>query len=101
MVDVSKASHKEQQAAMREGQLLASLKHPYIVRYRENFTDSGWLCILMDYCEGGDLAKQIKDAKQRRKPISEDQILQWFTEAVLALKYIHDRHILHRDLKPQ
>ena len=27
----------------KEGKLLSNLKHPYVVRYRENFTDKGWL----------------------------------------------------------
>jgi len=100
MVDVSRASTKETENAKMEGKLLAELKHPYIVRYRENFADNGWLCILMDFCEGGDLTKKIDEAKRKQKPIAEDQILRWFTQAILALKYIHDRHILHRDLKP-
>jgi NIMA (never in mitosis gene a)-related kinase len=32
---------------------------------------------------------------------SEEQILSWFTQICLALKHIHDRKILHRDLKSQ
>mmetsp|Transcript_54094 Transcript_54094/g.142495 ORF Transcript_54094/g.142495 Transcript_54094/m.142495 type:complete len:555 (+) Transcript_54094:115-1779(+) len=100
MVDISKASAREQRDAMKEGQLLASLKHPYIVRYRENFTDSGWLCILMDFCENGDLTKKVDEARKGRKPFAEDQVLRWLTQGLLALKYIHDRHVLHRDLKP-
>jgi len=44
MVDISKASRKEMDEAVKEGKLLAELNHPYIVRYRENFTESGWLC---------------------------------------------------------
>jgi len=86
--------------AVKEGQLLAQLKHPYIVRYRESFTESGWLCILMDFCECGDLGKQIAEAKKRQQAIAEDRVLRWFVQAILALKYIHDKHILHRDLKP-
>jgi NIMA (never in mitosis gene a)-related kinase len=100
MVDVSRASSKEMQDALKEGKVLASLSHPYIVRYRESFTECGWFCILMDFCEAGDLTKQLEQAKRSRTPLKEDQILKWFTQAVLALKYIHDRHILHRDLKP-
>jgi len=100
MVDVSRASAKEQKDALQEGKLLSALKHPYIVRYRESFTEAGWFCILMDYCECGDLSKQVDNARRSRKPFSEEQILKWFTQAILALKYIHDKHILHRDLKP-
>lgn len=99
MVDVSQASPKEMQDAIREGRLLAALKHPYIVRYRESFIDGGWFCILMDYCEGGDLTKQIEQAKRKGQRIPEDQIVRWMTQALLALKYIHEKHVLHRDLK--
>jgi len=101
MVDVSRASSKETQDALKEGKVLASLQHPYIVRYKESFTESGWFCILMDFCDGGDLTKQLEQAKRTRKSLDEVQIMKWFTQAILALKYIHDRHILHRDLKPQ
>jgi len=100
MVDVSKASRKEMEDAVKEGKLLAGLSHPYIVRYRESFTDNGWLCILMDFCEGGDLTKQIEEHRRKRQPIQEEKALKWFSQAIMALKYIHDKHILHRDLKP-
>jgi len=30
---------------------------------------------------------------------TEDQILDWFVQMALAIKHIHDRKILHRDLK--
>ncbi|CAE7439531.1 Nek1 [Symbiodinium natans] len=98
-VDVSSASSKETQDAVKESRLLAALKHPYIVRYRHSFIESGWLCIFMDYCEGGDLSKVIESAKRRGQRLPEEQILRWITQALLALKYIHEKHVLHRDLK--
>mmetsp|Transcript_5173 Transcript_5173/g.12426 ORF Transcript_5173/g.12426 Transcript_5173/m.12426 type:complete len:663 (+) Transcript_5173:102-2090(+) len=100
MVDVSKASPKELQDADKESRLLSSMQHAYIVRYRETFRESGWLCILMDFCEGGDLTAQIQSHRRAGKIIAENQVLTWFTQAILALRYIHERHILHRDLKP-
>lgn len=99
VIDISRASRQEKDDALKESRVLSSLKHPYIVRYRENFLEDGWLCIAMDYCEGGDLSDRIKKTKQQNKSFPEEQIVRWFTQGILALKYIHDLHILHRDLK--
>eukprot|EP00931_Biecheleriopsis_adriatica_P099241 TRINITY_DN7362_c0_g1_i1.p1 TRINITY_DN7362_c0_g1~~TRINITY_DN7362_c0_g1_i1.p1 ORF type:complete len:472 (+),score=114.08 TRINITY_DN7362_c0_g1_i1:68-1417(+) len=99
MIDISRASRQEKDDAVKESQVLSSLKHPYIVRYRESFHEDGWLCIVMDYCEGGDLSDKIKRARQAGKLFPQEQVLRWFTQSILALKYIHDMHILHRDLK--
>lgn len=99
MIDISKATKKEREDALQESQVLSSLKHPNIVRYRNNFLAEGWLCIVMDYCEGGDLSGRIKKARTQRINFSEAQVLWWFAQGVQALKHIHDLHILHRDLK--
>ncbi|KAL8207260.1 UNVERIFIED_CONTAM: Serine/threonine-protein kinase Nek1 [Gekko kuhli] len=75
------------------------MKHPNIVLYRESFEESGCLYIVMDYCEGGDLFKKIN--AQKGVLFSEDQIMDWFVQICLALKHVHDRKILHRDIKSQ
>eukprot|EP00927_Polykrikos_kofoidii_P017269 TRINITY_DN17840_c5_g1_i1.p1 TRINITY_DN17840_c5_g1~~TRINITY_DN17840_c5_g1_i1.p1 ORF type:complete len:992 (-),score=226.11 TRINITY_DN17840_c5_g1_i1:53-3028(-) len=100
LVNVSKASSGETQEARREARLLSRLKHPYIVRYRENFADRGWLCIVMDYCAGGDVTERLETAKANNEQLPEDRVLRWITQAALALKFLHDSHVLHRDLKP-
>ena len=53
----------------------------------------------MDYADGGDLSMKIKE--QNGKLFSENEILNWFTQVCLAIKHIHDRKILHRDIKSQ
>ncbi len=53
----------------------------------------------MDYADGGDLQGRIKEQRGRNFP--QDQVLTWFTQICLGLKHIHDRKILHRDLKGQ
>merc|ERR1719313_2272961 len=99
MIDVNRASRKEREDALKESHVLSSLKHPSIVKYHNNFLAEGWLCIVMDYCEGGDLSSRIKKTKAKSASFSEDQVLWWFTQGIQALSYIHDLHILHRDLK--
>mmetsp|Transcript_129760 Transcript_129760/g.361487 ORF Transcript_129760/g.361487 Transcript_129760/m.361487 type:complete len:473 (+) Transcript_129760:58-1476(+) len=99
MIDVSQASAKETQDTLKEARLLASFQHPFIVQYASSFMDSGWLCILMAFCEGGDLTSQIEEARKARRYIEEKQVLRWMAQALLALQYIHGRHVLHRDLK--
>jgi len=60
----------------------------------------------MDYADGGDLQGKIKDKYKHRDKNggelaywNEDHVLNWFTQICLALKHVHDRKILHRDLK--
>ena len=87
------------ETAFHEVEILSTLKHTNIIRYRGCTKQRKNLYILMDYADGGDLASAIQ--KQGKNPFSEDQILDWFVQICLAMKYIHDRKILHRDLKPQ
>jgi len=61
------------------------------------FSENGFLYIVMEYCEGGDLYALIN--KQRGVLFSEKQVLDWFAQLCLALKHVHDRKILHRDIK--
>ncbi|XP_051565731.1 serine/threonine-protein kinase Nek3-like [Myxocyprinus asiaticus] len=87
--------------AKSEADVLCRLKHPYIVHYKESFEENGSLYIIMNYCEGGDLAKVMAVQKNIGVHLPEEKILDWFTQICLALKHIHDKGILHRDLKPQ
>lgn len=78
--------------------LLSKLKHPNIVSYKESFQDEfGMLHIIMGYCEGGDLCTRLKNYKGDLLP--ETQVVEWFVQIALALQYLHERNILHRDLK--
>ncbi|XP_038182636.1 serine/threonine-protein kinase Nek1 isoform X9 [Arvicola amphibius] len=98
-INISRMSGKERQESRREVAVLANMKHPNIVQYKESFEENGSLYIVMDYCEGGDLFKRIN--AQKGALFQEDQILDWFVQICLALKHVHDRKILHRDIKSQ
>ncbi|XP_036065050.1 serine/threonine-protein kinase Nek5 isoform X2 [Onychomys torridus] len=90
---------KEKDASQKEVILLAQMKHPNIVTFFSSFQENSRLFIVMEYCDGGDLMQRIQ--RQRGELFSEDQILGWFVQISLGLKHIHDRKILHRDIKSQ
>ncbi|XP_065325797.1 serine/threonine-protein kinase Nek1 isoform X3 [Pelmatolapia mariae] len=98
-IGISGMSSKERRESRKEVAVLANMSHPNIVQYKESFEEGGCLYIVMDYCEGGDLFKKINS--QKGVLFSEEQILDWFVQICLALKHVHDRKILHRDIKSQ
>merc|ERR1719428_1515045 len=100
-IDISRMDSKERRDAVNEVRVLSSLKHPYVVSYRESFLDGRSLCIVMDFAEGGDLYNRIAKTRKAGQSFPEGQIVRWFTQASLALKHLHERHVLHRDLKSQ
>lgn len=85
--------------AMREARLLSNLNHPNIVKFLDSFVDGEFFCIVTEYCEGGDLDDKIKAWKKAGKRFDESLILAWFIQLVLAVKFMHEKRILHRDLK--
>eukprot|EP00927_Polykrikos_kofoidii_P078957 TRINITY_DN75759_c0_g1_i1.p1 TRINITY_DN75759_c0_g1~~TRINITY_DN75759_c0_g1_i1.p1 ORF type:complete len:336 (-),score=51.90 TRINITY_DN75759_c0_g1_i1:116-1123(-) len=100
-IDMSAMDKKQRRDAINEVRVLSFLRHPYIVSYRESFSEHTTLAIVMDYADGGDLYQRIGQTRKAGHSLVERQILRWFTEAALALKYMHDKHVLHRDLKSQ
>ena len=101
VIDVSKMERKQKEEALNEVHILRAMRHPYVVTYSESFIEMRCLCIVMDYADGGDLYTKINQHKKTQELFTEDQIMDWFVQIALALKYIHDRKILHRDIKTQ
>ncbi|XP_058490875.1 serine/threonine-protein kinase Nek3 [Solea solea] len=81
----------------REAVLLSTMKHPNIVAFREAFEADDLLCIIMEYCRGGDLLQRI--TQQKTAQFCVDDILRWFSQMCAGAKHIHDKRVLHRDLK--
>ena len=101
-IDFRSASEKERLYAQQEVDILSKLKHPNIVSYRESFqTDDGAIAIVMGYCELGDLYTHLKQQSKLKEYLEESKIVEWFVQISMALQYMHDNNILHRDLKTQ
>ncbi|XP_066504609.1 NIMA-related kinase 12 isoform X2 [Hoplias malabaricus] len=86
---------KTKEAVLQEAEILRNLRHPHIVSWSDTFYDlaNEHIYIAMDYCDGGTLDDQIKDY------FSENVIMNWFVQLVMAVSYIHSERILHRDIK--
>ncbi|XP_020346923.1 serine/threonine-protein kinase Nek4 isoform X1 [Oncorhynchus kisutch] len=99
-LNLTTSSKRERRAAEQEAQLLSRLRHPNIVTYRESWEgEDCQLYIAMGFCEGGDLYHRLKQQKGELLP--ERQVVEWFVQIAMALQYLHEEHILHRDLKTQ
>merc|ERR550514_1749074 len=80
---------KERKDAANEVKVLSSLKHPYIVAYKDSFMEDGFLNIVMEYADGGDLFTKVQKARKAMTKFPEQHILRWFTQALLALNFFH------------
>lgn len=99
-INLSEMERKKQEYAHQEIKLLKSLTHPYIVAYLGGGFKGRHLYIQMEYCSGGDLYDRITEQKGKNVFFEEKQVVNWCLRVCLALKYIHGRNILHRDIKP-
>jgi len=86
--------------ALKEAKLLQSLKHPNVVGYYDAFVQGGqFVCIVMEYCDSGDLGQAVQRKASLGQTFGEAQIMEWTIQLLLALRYLHDRKVLHRDIK--
>ena len=92
-------SSREKLEAQNEAKLLRQLDHPYIVKYVDSGVNHGKLWIAMEYCAGGDLDEYLIAKRKLSVFLTEAEALGIFAQVALALSYIHEKHILHRDLK--
>ena len=96
-INIAQMNTKLRKEALNEVKILSSLDNLYIVKYFESFVEKNNLYIIMEYCEGGDLAQYIK--AQGVKPLNENKIWKFLIQICMGLAFIHDKKVLHRDIK--
>jgi len=55
----------------------------------------------MEFCSGGDMNQLILEQKENHgaRKLEEKKVVEWAAQIALAIFYMHDKRILHRDLK--
>ncbi|TIA81789.1 hypothetical protein E3P98_01851 [Wallemia ichthyophaga] len=81
---------------IQERRLLEEIDHPYVVNLRYAFQDDENLFMVIDLELGGDLRFHL----ERNGAFDERSVKIYIAEIALALDYLHQRRIVHRDVKP-
>ncbi|KRE33555.1 hypothetical protein ASG82_20885 [Mycobacterium sp. Soil538] len=84
---------------IREAEMAAALQHPHIVGVLDRGEFNGRLWISMDYVDGTDAGRLIRDSYPRGMP--EQDVVDIVTAVADALDFAHERRLLHRDVKPE
>ena len=93
--DVKHFSTEEMYNLSREGRLISNLSHPNIIKIYNFYTYENYLYNVMEYAKGGELTQLINSKDE----IPETKIKDIFKQIYSAVKYLHNKNIIHRDLK--
>lgn len=95
---VAKASIKNEKTKTKllsEIKIHKSLSHPNIVNFIDCFEDDLNVYILLEICPNQSLMELLKT----RKRITESEVRFFMVQIVGAIKYLHSKRVIHRDLK--
>lgn len=88
--------YKFKEKLIKEATILSEVHHPHIVNVLEVFEENGTAYIAMEYISGNSL-KYIMD---QGGVLAEPQVLKYVAQIGEALQFVHEKSILHLDIKP-
>ena len=80
----------------KEGEMIAKFDHPNIVRAYEVFESNGTAYLVMEFLEG----KTLRAFLDSESCFPESKAIEILTFVFDALRVLHDRQVVHRDIKP-
>jgi NIMA (never in mitosis gene a)-related kinase len=84
---------------MHEVNILRRLKHPNINALVDVVINNKRIDLILVYCQHGDLHDYLQQQKSMKQIIIPDIILLWMQQLLSALVYMHEKRIVHCDIK--
>ncbi|KAF3480859.1 cell cycle serine/threonine-protein kinase CDC5/MSD2 [Arthroderma uncinatum] len=78
-----------------ELQIHSKMKHPNIVTFHRAFAFQKNIYVVLELCPNGSVMDMVK----KRKFLSLPEVRRFMIQLCGAVKYLHKRHVAHRDLK--
>ena len=103
MVDLKALKDKGQKyydLTINEINFLIQFNNPHVIKYYKKFEVNNYSYIIIEFTENGDLKGLIKTYKSLNKHIPEEMLWNIFLQCMEGLCYIHQKNIIHRDIKP-
>lgn len=96
--------HRLEELIDSEIEILSSLDHPNVIKFYGHTKRDGIYYLRMEYCNGGDVYDFLKgkNSEQYRNPsggFTNTFFYEFFTQTLDGLKYVHDKNLIHRDIK--
>lgn len=84
-----------------EIQVLKRLDHPHIIKVFEVYQDYNSMYIIMEVCDGGELADRISKTFDTGYILTERYVAEIMRQLLEAVNYFHTQKVAHKDLKPE
>lgn len=93
------ALNKDQRSQIKkEALLMKNLQHAHIVQFYSLFEEKDSYYFVLELIEGENLQKFI--SKKKPQPLDQKLVLIIFYQILDAIQYLHEKQIIHRDIKP-
>nr|XP_002737820.1 PREDICTED: serine/threonine-protein kinase pdik1l-B-like [Saccoglossus kowalevskii] len=93
---ISLGTKKSETSAIKELEAFAKITcHDHIVKFYDGYLDQQQLCLVMEFCDGGNLEEYLL-----QRPCNRHIHSRFMIQLADAVHFLHNNEIVHRDLKP-
>ena len=96
IIDIEKLNKSEISRILREIEILKTLNHPNIIKFKEVISTNKHIYIIMEYIDDN-----LSNYVLRKRLLSEKKAHHFFCQLISSVEYLHLLGISHRDIKPE